>query len=133
MSQTVEMTPRRRSPIRRVGCGASLVLWFLLLLTPCFCFVLASQGEIIIPQGSAPGQQIRIWLIMEVQQRGFGISSAAVSQPEPNALCVESRTRFLLWVGSAESSVSCECYMRASEDEAWAAVSVENRACETGG
>jgi hypothetical protein len=135
MSETPETndTPGKRSLVRRVGCWIAVVVWFLLLLTPCFCIALATQGEIIIPQGSAPGQQIRIWLIMETEQRGLGVSSASVKQTEPNALCVETNTRFLFWTGQSDPLVSCECYMQDSADQPWSTVSVANQACESDG
>jgi hypothetical protein len=120
---------RPRSPLRRAGCTVLLILWFLLLLAPCFCIVLATQGEIVIPQGSAPGQAIRIWLIMEADQRGLGVASSSVMQEQENTLCVESNTRFLLWSGSAEPISSCECYERARADEQWSLLSVSNEAC----
>jgi hypothetical protein len=125
--------PRRRSPVRRAGCTIAVILWFLLLLTPCFCIVLATRGEIVIPQGTAPGQEIRIWLIMEADQRGLGISSTSVQQAGPNALCVESDTRFVLWTGRADPLTSCVCYERTGEDQSWSTASVANRACESGG
>lgn len=121
--------PRPRSRLRRAGCPVLVILWFLLLLAPCLCIVLATQGEIVIPQGSAPGQAIRIWLIMEADQRGLGLSSTSVQQVDENALCVESDIRFLLWSGSAESSSSCECYERASAEQQWSLLSVSNDAC----
>lgn len=123
---------RQRSPLRRAGCTVLVVLWFLLLLTPCFCITLATQGEIIIPQGSAPGQVIRIWLIMEADERGVGVSSTSVQQANENALCVETDTRFILWSGSAEPSASCECYEREDPDQQWSLLSVSNDTCSGG-
>lgn len=128
----VEETPRRRRPARRAGCTIVVILWFLLLLTPCVCIALITQGEIIIPQGSAPGQEIRIWLIMEADQRGLGVSTTSVQQPQPSALCVESDTRFLFWTGSAEPLTSCVCYERTGEDQPWSTTSVANGVCESG-
>lgn len=125
--------PRRRSPARRMGCTIAVILWFLLLLTPCFCIALATQGDIVIPQGSAPGQEIRIWLIMEADQRGLAVSSATVQQPAANVLCVESSARFILWTGSTDPLTSCVCYTRDGEEQPWSTVSVDNRACESGG
>jgi hypothetical protein len=136
MAENVEVEdappPRRRSGVRRAGCTVAVILWFLLLLTPCFCVVLVSQGDIILPQGSAPGQEIRIWLIMEAEQRGLGVSSTSVEQTEANALCVESSTRFILWTGRADPLASCVCYERSEADQSWSTVSVVNRACERG-
>lgn len=127
--EVVVVPPKRRSPLQRVGCSVALVLWFTLLLVPCFCFLLATQEEITIPQGGAPGQAIRIWLIMEAEERGLGISSTSAQQTSDNALCVETTTRFVLWMGRGESQVSCECYERNNDDVPWSAISVGNQAC----
>ena len=125
--------PRRRGPVRRVGCTILVILWFLLLLTPCVGIVLATQGDIVIPQGNAPGHEIRIWLIAEADERGLGLSTASVPQSESNALCVETSARFILWAGNVDPLTSCVCYTRDTEEQAWSTVSVENRACESGG
>ena len=120
---------RRRSPLRRAGCTVLVVLWFLILLVPCFCLALATQGEITIPQGSAPGQVIRVWLINEADERGLGVSSTSVQQIDADHLCVESSTRYLLWAGIADPSVSCECYAREAADQPLTTISVANEAC----
>ncbi len=122
-------SPPKQSRARRTGCAALVALWFLLLLTPCFCLVLATQGEIAIPQGGAPGQMMRIWLIMDADQRGLGVSSTTARQPAENAVCVESNTRFILWTGSADPAVSCECYERDSAEAEWSLISVANVSC----
>jgi hypothetical protein len=125
--------PPRRSPRCRAGCTILTILWFLLLLTPCVGIVLATQGDIVIPQGSVPGHEIRIWLISEADQRGLGLSSATIDQTNSNALCVETSARFILWTGNAAPLTSCVCYTRDSEEQAWSTISVENRACESDG
>ena len=125
--------PRRRSPLRRAGCTIVVILWFVLLLTPCVGIALATQGDIVISQGNAPGQEIRIWLITEADERGLGLSSATLQQPDSNNLCVETSTRFILWTGQADPLTSCVCYTRDMEEQVWSTVSVENRACESSG
>lgn len=119
----VESNPKRSSPVRRVGCGILLVIWFLLLLTPCFLFVLATQQEIRLSLGSAPGQEFRIWLIMEAETRGVGISSGRVDSGDDFAVCVETTINYVLWAGREDGNVYCECYQRGSELEAWALTS----------
>ena len=127
--QYVPAPPRKRSPLRRLGCGVALVFWFLVLLTPLFLFTMAQQGEIVITTGSAPDQQIRLWLIMEIDQRGFGISTASVQQSEPNALCVQTNVNYLLWAGRERPSVHCSCYQRADESAAWSYTDSRTEAC----
>ncbi len=123
------LPPSRRSPLRRVGCGLLLVIWFAVLLLPCALIVLAVQQEIVISQGSAPGQQTRLWLISEADERGFGLSTSTVTQTSDNALCVETDVRFLLWTGQAEPLSYCECYVRAGADAAWSLTSSTSAEC----
>jgi hypothetical protein len=119
----------RRSPLRRIGCTVALIVWFALLLVPYLLIIMATQGEITIAQGSLPGQQIRVWLIMEANERGLGVSSTSARQTDPNAACVQTDTRFLLWSGSAEPLSYCECYARADADSLWTSVSTEAGVC----
>ena len=121
------VTPRR-SPLRRIGCTIALILWFALLLLPCFLIVLATQGEIAIAQGELPGQQLRVWLIMEADQRGLGMSSATAYR-EDDAACVQTDTRFWLWQGAAEPVSYCECYERAATDSVWSPTVTESGLC----
>ena len=111
MTDTVAIppSPPKRSRVRRIGCTILVVIWFLLLLTPCLVVVLASRGEISISTGSAPEQRTRIWLLMEATQRGLGVSTASVHEAG-DQLCVQTDVRFLLWQGSQAPTSYCECY-----------------------
>lgn len=126
---TVNTLPPRRSPLRRIGCGLLLVIWFSILLLPCFLIVLAVQQEIVVSQGGAPGQQLRLWLISEADERGLGISTASVRQTSPNALCVQTNVRFLMWSGHDDPLAYCDCYERADEDAPWSSVSSASGEC----
>lgn len=124
------LPPRRRSPLGRLGCGCALAVWFLLILTPCALGILATQGEITVNLGSAPGQQLRVWLIMEPDERGIGVSSPArVTTSGDTGMCMQTDVRYLLWEGEAESVSYCECYERASADASWVFVPSEPDAC----
>jgi hypothetical protein len=121
-------TPRRR-PIRRIGCTIALVIWFTILLLPCFLIVFAVQQQIVISQGGAPGQELRIWLISEAEQRGFGVSSTSVRQTNANALCVQTDVRFLLWAGSADPVNYCDCYERTNAESEWSLTNTSTGVC----
>jgi hypothetical protein len=109
--------------------AVGLVVWFTLLLIPCFCFVLATSQEIVIPLSSAPGHQVRIWLIMEADERGLGVSTATLNNQTDLAFCEQTDNRFLLWQGRAENVSYCECYARSSAEDAWALTSTASDAC----
>lgn len=111
---------RRRSPLRRLGCGILLVLWFLVLLTPCGLFMLASRGELTLDLGSAPGQSARIWLVMEPDERGIGLSLPTVhSGADADSMCVQTDVRYFLWQGEAEPLSYCDCYRRDDARADW--------------
>lgn len=123
----------RRSTARRAGCAVLLVLWFGLLLVPCLCAVIAINQEIVVPLGSAPGQHVRAWLIMEAEQRGIGISTPRVTGDEADgAVCVETHNRFVLWQGREDDVVYCECYARGADDTGWTLTGTTSQACEGG-
>jgi hypothetical protein len=121
--------PRRPSPIRRAGCIVAVVIWFVILLLPCFLIVLAVQQEITISTGSVPGQQIRLWLISEAEARGLAISTASLHQTADNAACVQTDVRYFLWAGESEPSSYCECYQRVSANASWVSTSMASGAC----
>jgi hypothetical protein len=113
--------PPPRSRVRRLGCYGALALWFLLLLTPCLCIVLATQEQITVDLGSAPEQTLRIWLVNEAAKRGIGISRPSVyGDTHGNAICVQTDVNFLLWTGQEAPSSYCSCYTRPDSQRAWA-------------
>ncbi len=123
------MLPPRRSPLRRVGCIIGLVIWFAILLLPCFLLILATQGEITISTGSARGQQTRLWLISEADERGLALSTTSTRQDGENALCVQTDVRFLLWTGSSDPLSYCECYDRGNAEDSWSFIESINGVC----
>lgn len=118
--------PKPKQPVRRILIGCGLIVWFLFVLSPCILFTLASQGEIIIPQGNLPEQQIRIWLIMEIEQRGLGISSTSVHERD-GTQCLQTNVSYWLWQGSAASLSYCQCFTRA--EDSWTSGAYEAGVC----
>lgn len=116
-------TAPRSLRIGRMGC---VIVWLILFLTPCALVFLATRGEISIGTGPAPDQRLRIWLVMEAESRGFGISTASAHE-SGNLTCVQTDVRFLLWQGSAEPSSYCDCY--ALEADSYTLVSTSSGAC----
>ncbi len=102
-------TQLRRHPLQRPGCVVGLIIWFIVLLTPCFMIILAAQGQIVIRTGSVPEQQIRIWLIQEANQSGIGISTPQTILLD-EGLCIATSVSFVLWRGEADSTQFCDCY-----------------------
>ena len=124
------VTPQRprRSPLARLGCGVALVIWGLLLLTPCFFITLAVRGEISLDTGPAPEQRLRIWLIMEADERGLGISTTS-SVPQADLTCIQTDVRFVLWEGEAEPVSYCHCYEHPPDSDTWNLQAVTSNTC----
>jgi hypothetical protein len=123
--------PKRRSPLRRAGCTLAVVLWFMVLLTPCFCIVLATQGEIAVRLGDIPGQSFRVWLVNESRQRGLGIARPAIVAGESDGQrCLQTDVNFVLWTGTAEGSTYCECYTQSDDLGDWELISTQQSTCQ---
>jgi hypothetical protein len=120
--------PPRRSPLRRIGCSILVVMWFIILLLPCFCFALALQGEISVQLGDVPGQSLRIWLLNESDQRGLGISRPVVSAHD-GQVCIQTQVSFVMWAGSATGTSFCDCYTRSDGETVWNLMSSSEGTC----
>lgn len=128
--QTETNSPRQRSPLARLGCAVGLIFWFLLILSPCILFTLAQRGELTLDLGGAPGQTARLWLVMEADERGLGLSLPSVqTRDDGTALCVQTDVRYYFWQGEADPVSYCECYRRAAPDAAWAFSASHEGAC----
>jgi hypothetical protein len=110
----------RRSLRRRLGCGAALVIWFALILSPCVCIILAVQGEILVHLSDVPGNSLRIWLVNEAHERGIGIARPTV-HPMGNAdtVCVQTAVSFVFWEGEGKPTSYCECYKHPAQSGEW--------------
>jgi hypothetical protein len=116
---------RRDKVIRAVGIALVLVC----LLIPCGAITLATQGEIVFALGSAPGQELRVWLVMEAFERGLGISTPNVVSSTDTLVCVQTDVHYALWVGRAEATVFCDCYVRADSGSVWSLTSTSAELC----
>lgn len=108
-----------RHPLRRIGCIILLILWFVVLLTPCLLLTLATQGEIRVSTGGAPGQEVRVWVVMEAETRGLGVSTGTISSQTPTDICVETNINYLLWSGREAPITYCDCYERPNDSVSW--------------
>jgi hypothetical protein len=122
----VKKVSRRRRWM--LGCGVAL--WFAFLMLPCFFLIMLTQGQIVVRTGELPEQSIRIWLVNEARQRGFGIAVPSTHAGEGGQRCLQTDVRFVSWLGSAEPATYCECYDRESEAEEWSLLSTNPAACE---
>lgn len=120
--------PKRSSIMRRTGCFIGLIIWFVLLLTPCFCLVMASQGEITINLGDVPGQSLRIWMVNEARSRGVAIARPTVYVTgNGDSICLQTDVSFVLWMGQGDAIHYCDCYLRG--DNEWTLTSTASGDC----
>lgn len=127
----IPTTAKPRSLLRRIGCSFGLIFWILLLLTPCFCLVLASQGEISIRLGDVPGQSFRIWLVNEARERGIAVAWPTLhSISQEGNLCLQIDVKFVLWMGQGNETSYCDCY--AQLDNQWSLTSTLSGICPSG-
>lgn len=129
-----------RKILRRIGCGALLVMWFLFLLAPCLVITLAIQREITITWSDAPDDALRVWVLQERDAQGLAISSAHRVNPAaaPGVACVVLDVRFILWAGDAERAGAlpvhqCACYTRPDAESVWAPHNLGPEACTLAG
>ncbi|MEO8609004.1 MAG: hypothetical protein ABI690_14035 [Chloroflexota bacterium] len=121
--------PSRRTRLGRVGCTIVLVIWFAILLLPCFCLALASQGEISVRLGDLPGQSLRVWLLSESHQRGLGISRPSmIASSVTGQQCLQTNVSFMLWEGKEDATIYCECFAQSSSST-WDVVSNNQGSC----
>lgn len=126
--ETEESAPPKAGCLRRLGCMGALVIWFIVMLFPCFVMALVFQKEISITTGELPDQRMRLWLVMEPRQEGLGFSNVSVTTDGARA-CMQTHVTFWLWEGEAEPSEYCECYLRDAENERWLLESLTEAAC----
>jgi hypothetical protein len=107
----------------RMGCGLLTIFWFVLLLTPCGMFLLATAGEIRLDHADIPEPQghplISLSLSVDAFNSGFKISRSWIAQGEGQLTCVETITNYLRWRsdGTESTVVFCQCYRR--DDTGW--------------
>jgi hypothetical protein len=105
-------------------------------MLPCFCFALAINSEIRIPNGNIPEPEqhpfLQISLIMEIQQRGLQISRSTIVNSTETSACVETSINYLLWQTDESSAPAtyCNCYERADANGQWQLTSNTLQACE---
>jgi hypothetical protein len=119
---------KTRRMLRRIGCGALIVLWFVVLMLPCLAVVLATQHEIVLTHSDIPDDNFRIWLIQDAKQRGIAISNSTRVDGADGAICTVTDSKFLMWQGQADPSHYCSCY--AHQDNNWSSIAEGDDACK---
>jgi hypothetical protein len=90
-----------------------------------------------LPQGSLPGQFLRVWLIMEDGRRGLGFSTTSLQPADSGTsadiqACLQTDVSYLLWEGKGDPARFCDCFARSNPTEAWNLLETYNGACNAG-
>lgn len=129
-----ETTPptytRREVALRRALFYGGVVLWVVILLVPLSVMVLAIVGEyrFNLP-GNAPHREMRVWMVMEKDERGIAYSRPFVAAREAERIDVQTNVRYLLWEGDEETVSYCQTYTRQTSTEPWALAGSSEGAC----
>ncbi len=119
--------------LKRLGMYAAVAGWVLVLMIPLFFVVLAIFGEFRFSKpGDVPDHHLRLWMVMEIDERGIGMSNTSVKDREDDALQVQTRVRYFLWEGEGadEGTTYCTDYIRESADAPWQTAGVVEGACD---
>lgn len=142
-SVETEISPQEQlgepNPIKRLGCGLLLVIWFMLLLTPCTLFYLATNGEIRVWHSDIPEPhshpRLLVELVSEIDYRGLRLerSSSVDNDLSDNATCVQTSVSYLLWESIEDDldTTYCDCYVREDDVSEWVLTSTVLNMCTT--
>lgn len=90
-----------------------VMVWLILIFTPCLALLLASRGEFRISTGPAPEEELRLWLVQDAGRAGLALSRA-FSYESDGRRCIQTDAGFLLWRrprNEEDSATSyCSCY-----------------------
>lgn len=121
------------SRVGKVGCWFLIVLWSLILLTPCALFLIAAQGDLTLYHRDVPEPDthpyLQIRLISDASNTGLQVVRSVIL-PGDERICVETYVNYLLWQSDSNSDQNttfCDCYLR--DDEQYTFDSSSASAC----
>lgn len=114
-TELVATTRNPMSPlrvVRRLGCGALLAMWFVLMLSPCVLITVLVQGEAVLKLSDRPNHNIRMFNVDTDDRRGFGFSRGEIERETDTELCIITHVRYIMWRGENRPVDFCQCYTR---------------------
>ena len=121
---------RRELIMKRVLFYAGVLLWVVILMIPLSVMVLAMRGEFRFNlPGNAPNREMRIWMVMEKDNRGIAYSRPFVASRGDDVLAVQTDVRYLLWEGEGEAISYCQTYTREDANASWSMAESLEGAC----
>ncbi len=97
---------------------------------PVFFVVMAMVGEFRFTALGVPTQDVvRIWLVKEPNERGFGFSVPRVVSKTEHELYVQTNVSYLLWEGVGESISYCVGHARDHVNDDWVQFKMSEGVC----
>jgi hypothetical protein len=111
---------RRELAVKRGLFYGGVLLWVVILLIPLSVMLLAIRGEFRFNlPGDLPNREVRVWMIMEKDERGIVYSRPFVADRNTDAIVMQTNVRYMLWEGESEVVSYCQTYTRAGGAESW--------------
>lgn len=105
--------------LRRFVYLLIVIVWLLIMSVPVLAVMLATQREVQIGDTQ---RHFRLFLIQESDSEGISVD---LTRPAGGGRrCAQSNVIYLMWKGSGENTVYCQCY-----DENGAVISSERVSC----
>ena len=95
----------KKFALRPLGCLVGIVVWLFFMSLPIFIFMLINQGQ--LEWGSDPQNQMRIFLLQEVEQEGVGFQWTRPRRAETS--CLDTTVYFFMFRGEGENEQNCTC------------------------
>ncbi|MEM6285460.1 MAG: hypothetical protein AAF787_24935 [Chloroflexota bacterium] len=126
-AQPERVWTRREVMIRRFWFWVGIIAWVIILLVPFLLVVLAMRGNVEVNLPGDVPENLRVWMVMEKDQRGVAFSLPTVAERTDEELQVQTNVRYLLWEGANEALAYCSTYSRV--DDSWSLAGVSEVAC----
>jgi len=129
------LAPETKWALRQLAAtarvGIYVFIWVILMSLPVFFVVMAIVGEFrFVAIGIPTNEMVRVWLVREPRERGFGFSIPHVTTQTDDELYIQTDVTYLLWEGVGESISYCVGHKRDSEQDAWLPFSTNEGACD---
>jgi len=95
-----------------------VIVWLLLMLTPCFFVTLLVEKDVVLHLSSVPDHELRVFILEDPDQRGFGFSRGKIVSggSDEQTVCVVTSVSYLLWRGEGQPDKHCNCFERVGDD-----------------
>ena len=117
-----------RQMLATIRVAFYVFVWVIFMSIPILFVMMAIVGEFRFQAIGVPKDEVvRIWLVREPKERGFGFSIPSVVDRMDDELYVQTNVNYLLWQGTGESVSYCMGYQRSERE--WQQFSISEGKC----